>query len=175
MQPDNPWSSQLNSRVHRGDGFQCKKEKKAIIPNSDHPRIYVKPHLYWCHLQKFPGPRFPATPIAPRGPGVGGAELRRRSSPAPPAHSRAPPRPPVGGDKPARLRKRLPRAPLTCPGGETCREKSRWTFPAGYGAGALRRRAQLSWEMSAAGRAEPLGPPSSFAKRLLVTGGAGFM
>ncbi|XP_032258656.1 dTDP-D-glucose 4,6-dehydratase isoform X4 [Phoca vitulina] len=29
--------------------------------------------------------------------------------------------------------------------------------------------------MSAAGRTEPLGPPSSFAKRLLVTGGAGFI
>ncbi|XP_026920893.1 dTDP-D-glucose 4,6-dehydratase isoform X2 [Leopardus geoffroyi] len=29
--------------------------------------------------------------------------------------------------------------------------------------------------MSAAGRAEPLGPPGSFAKRLLVTGGAGFI
>uniref|UniRef100_A0A8C0JJV8 dTDP-D-glucose 4,6-dehydratase-like n=1 Tax=Canis lupus dingo TaxID=286419 RepID=A0A8C0JJV8_CANLU len=29
--------------------------------------------------------------------------------------------------------------------------------------------------MSSAGRAEPLGPPSSFAKRLLVTGGAGFI
>ncbi|XP_019684105.2 dTDP-D-glucose 4,6-dehydratase isoform X2 [Felis catus] len=29
--------------------------------------------------------------------------------------------------------------------------------------------------MSAAGRVEPLGPPGSFAKRLLVTGGAGFI
>ncbi|XP_019490317.1 PREDICTED: dTDP-D-glucose 4,6-dehydratase-like [Hipposideros armiger] len=29
--------------------------------------------------------------------------------------------------------------------------------------------------MSAAGLVEPLGPPSSFAKRVLVTGGAGFI
>ncbi|KAF3825718.1 hypothetical protein GH733_006545 [Mirounga leonina] len=101
--------------------------------------------------------------------------MRLRSSAAPPAHPRAPPSPQVGGDKSAGLRKLLPPALLTCRGSETRREKSRWNLPAAYRSGALRCQALLSWEMSAAVRTEPLGPPSSFAKRLLVTGGAGFI
>eukprot|EP00069_Balaena_mysticetus_P007623 bmy_19003T0 len=86
-----------------------------------------------------------------------------------------PAQPSVGGDKSARVRKRPLPAPLTCQGRETRRKKSRWNFPTIYKPGVLRFQSLLSWEMSAAGRPEPLRPPDGFAKRVLVTGGAGFI
>lgn len=46
----------------------------------------------------------------------------------------------------------------------------------GLGAPRCTARAlQPSWKMSAPGREERSGPPGSYAKRVLVTGGAGFM
>jgi hypothetical protein len=55
-----------------------------------------------------------------------------------------------------------------------CRKRSWWYFSLVVTPGALRCWALPSWAMSAAVLAEPLGP-GSFAKRVLVTGGAGFM
>lgn len=87
----------------------------------------------------------------------------------------APPSPPVGGDTSVRA----PEAAAACPTDvsrkQDTSQKVAVELPYGLQTWLFTVPGIAELEMSAEGQAEPWGPPSSFAKRVLVTGGAGFM